>query len=198
LFRKHWSQVIQGVIFSAVQQVFSVLAIIFMATYLQTFLHVSNDRVSQLLPIGLVATVLAIFSVGYLFRKNSNLPQLMCWSLLINMIIVPVAYGLIGKQISLMGGYILLMLGHGVLGLLVPLYLTVLFPSNVRLSGVATCYNLSITSFAGFAPIIVTELIQHYNLLLFAPSGYILIFIILGLISLFWVARKKSPACCGN
>ncbi|MDQ5948600.1 MAG: hypothetical protein QG651_1094 [Pseudomonadota bacterium] len=197
LFRKHWSQVIQGMIFSAVQQVFSVLAIIFMATYLQTFLHISNDSVSQLLPIGLVVTVLAIFSAGYLWRKKSNLPQLMCWSLLINLIIVPVAYFLIGKQLSVIGGYILLMLGHGVLGLLVPLYLTALFPSNVRLSGVATCYNLSITSFAGFAPIIVTELIQHYNLLLFAPSGYILIFIILGLISLFWVARKNTVSMTG-
>ena len=68
----------------------------------------------------------------------------------------------------------------------------------MRLSGVATCYNLSITSFAGFAPIIVTELIQHYNLLLFAPSGYILIFVILGLVSLFWVARKNSALVSGN
>jgi len=121
----------------------------------------------------------------------------MCWSLLINLIIVPVAYFLIGKQLSVMGGYILLMLGHGVLGLLVPLYLTALFPSNVRLSGVATCYNLSITSFAGFAPIIVTELIQHYNLLLFAPSAYILVFILLGLLSLFWVARKNTVSMTG-
>lgn len=198
LFRKHWFQVIQGLIFSAAQQVFSVLAIIFMATYLRTFLHLTSDTVSQFLPIGLVVTVLAILGFGYFFRKMYNLPQLMCWGLMANLIIVPVAYYLIGRQISLLGGYILLMFGHSILGLLVPLYLTALFPSNVRLSGVAICYNLSITSFAGFAPLIVTELIQHYNLLVFAPSGYILVFILLGLVSLFWVSRKNSVLVQGN
>lgn len=190
LFRKHWSQVIQGVIFSAIQQVFSVLAIIFMATYMRTFLHIPNNLVGLLLPIALSATVLVIFLFGYWFRKADNVSQLMWWSLIVNLIIVPVAYYVIGQKLSLFGGYILLMIGHGLFGLLVPLYLTSLFPSNIRLSGVATCYNLSITSFAGFAPIVVTELIQHHHLMIAAPSGYIMLFIFLGALSLLWSSGK--------
>lgn len=192
LFRKNSPQVIQGIIFSAIQQVFSVLAIIFMVTYMRTFLHIPNDLVGLLLPIALSATVVAIFLFGYWFRKASDVPQLMWWSLLINIVVVPLAYYLIGQKLSLFGGYILLMLGHGLLGLLVPLYLTSLFPSNIRLSGVATCYNLSITSFAGFAPIIVTELIHRYNLVLAAPSGYIMLFLLLGLLSLLLTSKKRD------
>ncbi len=192
LFRKHWSQVIQGVIFSAIQQVFSVLAIIFMATYMRTFLHIPNNLVGLLLPIALSATVLVIFLFGYWFRKADDVPQLMWWSLIVNLIIVPVAYYVIGHKLSLFGGYILLMIGHGLFGLLVPLYLTSLFPSNIRLSGVATCYNLSITSFAGFAPIVVTELIQHHHLMIAAPSGYIMLFIFLGVLSLLWSSDKSA------
>lgn len=194
LFRKHWTQVIHGVIFSAAQQVFSVLAIIFMVTYMRTFLQIPNDKVGLLLPIALSATVIAICAFGYWFRKVNNLQQLMWWSLVVNLIIVPVSYYLIGQKLSLFGGYILLMLGHGLLGLLVPLYLTSLFPSNIRLSGVATCYNLSITSFAGFAPIIVTELIHRYNLVLAAPSAYIMLFMILGMLSLRCTSPKNVNA----
>lgn len=192
LFRKHWPQVIQGVVFSAIQQVFSVLTIIFMATYMLTFLKIPNDKVGLLLPIALSATVIAIFAFGYWFRRAKNLSRLMWWSLMVNLIIVPVSYYLIGKKLSLFGGYIFLMLGHGLLGLLVPLYLTSLFPSNIRLSGVATCYNLSITSFAGFAPIIVTELIHRYDLVLAAPSGYTMLFMLLGMLSLLWASAKKA------
>ena len=69
----------------------------------------------------------------------------MIFSLVINLLIVPLAYYLIVNQYSF-SGYILLMFGHAFIGLMIPLYLTTLFPANIQLSGVAMSYNLSVAT----------------------------------------------------
>lgn len=192
LLKNHWVQVLIGMIFSGSQQVFSVVAIIYMPTYLKTMVHLPSAEIGNLLPLALITTITTIVISGYWFSKYKNLNNLILWVLIINTLTIPLFYYLIAMQISVLVGYLLLMIVHGLVGLLVPLYITTLFPSNIRLSGVALCYNLSIISFAGFAPIIITELISKCNLLVTGPSIYIVIFMIAAALCIPWLKRQTN------
>jgi MHS family proline/betaine transporter-like MFS transporter len=75
----------------------------------------------------------------------------------------------------------------------VPLYLTSLFPSKVRLTGVALAYNLSVATVAGAAPLVVTFFIERTQQLVVSPVAYILFFMLiatLGMLRLPNVNRK--------
>jgi MHS family proline/betaine transporter-like MFS transporter len=83
-----------------------------------------------------------------------------------------------------------MMIVHGIIGLLIPLYLTMLFPANIRLSGVALCYNLSVASFGGMAPIIVTSLMKRSGLVFLSPVIYVATFFILGIMAVLFIKNK--------
>lgn len=190
LLKNHLPQVILGVFLSASQQVFSVVTIIFMPTYLHTVLNIDNTVVGALLPVGTLVTVLAIIFFGFLLNRIKDLKKLLLFVFLLNIFIVPTAYFLMVNTEYIYYGYVLLMLGHGLIALLIPLYLTTLFPSNIALSGVALSYNLSIISFAGTAPIIITLLIKKFSLITLSPVIYILIFMLISGIGI--LLNKKS------
>ncbi|MBX9597477.1 MAG: hypothetical protein K2X04_02740 [Burkholderiales bacterium] len=119
LLKNYTPQVGAGVIFSATQQVFSILAIIYMPTYLRSILQLSQDSINSMLPVALAVSVMTIAASGVVLRNLVNLPRLMMVSLLVNLLIVPLAYYLIVNQYSF-SGYILLMFGHAFIGLMIP------------------------------------------------------------------------------
>ena len=98
--------------------------------------------------------------------------------------IVSLAYYFIVNY-YLFSGYILLMFGHAFIGLMIPLYLTTLFPANIRLSGVAMSYNLSVATFGGLAPVLVTTLIKQTQAIYLVPVLYYL--------GIYY--RKYYPSC---
>lgn len=191
LLKNYTPQVGAGAIFSATQQVFSILAIIYMPTYLRSILHISQDAINSMLPVALVVSVVTIAVAGIAFRHLLNLPRLMMFSLVINLLIVPLAYYLIVNQYPF-SGYILLMFGHAFIGLMIPLYLTTLFPANIRLSGVAMSYNLSVATFGGLAPVLVTTLIKQTQAIYLTPVLYILAFIVASTILVAIFSSKNN------
>ena len=100
---------------------------------------------------------------------------------MINLIIVSLAYYFIVYYYSF-SGYILLIFKRAFIGLMIPLYLTTLFPANIRLSGVAMSYNLSVATFGGLAPVLVTTLIKQTQSVYLSPVLYILAFIVASII----------------
>ncbi|MHC5306200.1 MFS transporter [Bartonella sp. LJL80] len=74
-----------------------------------------------------------------------------------------------------------------------PALIADIFPTNVRSTGLAVSYNLSVTIFGGFAPLIATWLIQstHNNM---SPSYYVMLTVILSLISICLLARRHHTA----
>ncbi|WP_246708258.1 MFS transporter [Bartonella sp. HY038] len=64
-----------------------------------------------------------------------------------------------------------------------PALIADIFPTNVRSTGLAVSYNISVTIFGGFAPLIATWLIDktHNNL---APSFYVIATVVLSLIAI--------------
>jgi MFS family permease len=189
LIKNFKPQIIAGIFFSATQQVFSIVGIIYMPSYMNAILKLDTAYISNLLPCALIATVIIIAAVGIYFNKLQNVYKLMLTSLILNLLIVPVVFFLISSKLHIISGYIILMALHGLIGLMIPLYITLLFPTNIRLSGVALCYNVSVATFGGTAPIIITTLLKETSLIYLVPVAYILIFV--GLSILFTIATKK-------
>ncbi|AQT46230.1 MULTISPECIES: MFS transporter [Bartonella] len=73
----------------------------------------------------------------------------------------------------------------------IPALIAEIFPTNVRSTGLAVSYNLSVTIFGGFAPLIATWLIQttHNNM---SPSFYVMSTVLLSLISILLLARRHK------
>jgi len=190
LLQNFKSQIIAGIFFSATQQVFSIVGIIYMPSYLNSVLKLDTGFISNLLPCALIATVITIAITGIYFKKLQNIQKLMLASLIINLLLVPGAFFFISANIHIFSGYIALMILHGLIGLMVPLYITLLFPTNIRLSGVALCYNISVATFGGTAPIVITTLLKQTGWTYLIPTAYILMFIAVSII--FTVLNKKT------
>lgn len=73
------------------------------------------------------------------------------------------------------------MIIHGCLIFLVPLYLTTLFPTQIRLNGVAISYNLAVATLGGLA-IIITALIEKTHMIFLSPVMYIEAAVVLAII----------------
>jgi len=71
-----------------------------------------------------------------------------------------------------------------------PALLAEMFPTNIRSTGMSVSYNLGVTLFGGFAPLILTWLVARTGSLL-APSYYYMVVAIVSLIGLT-VARTKQ------
>ncbi|OLY48569.1 MFS transporter, MHS family, proline/betaine transporter [Bartonella apis] len=74
-----------------------------------------------------------------------------------------------------------------------PALIAEIFPTNVRSTGLAISYNLAVTIFGGFAPLIATWLIQttHNNM---SPSFYVMFTVLLSLISISFLAHRHQIA----
>jgi len=86
---------------------------------------------------------------------------------------------------------------EGILGIILALYfgplpalLAEMFPTNIRSTGMSVSYNLGVTLFGGFAPLILTWLIARTGSLL-APSYYYIVVAFVSLIGLT-VARTRQ------
>jgi ATP/ADP translocase len=71
--------------------------------------------------------------------------------------------------------------------------LAVLFPAEVRFSGIAASYNLSVTVLSGFAPLIATMLINSFGWIS-APIMYMAVCSAITFVATFFVSRYASIA----
>ena len=75
----------------------------------------------------------------------------------------------------------------------VPALLADIFPTKTRGTGLALSYNFAVTIFGGFAPLIVTWLIETLHNKV-APSFYVMATAAISLFSLFLLARKMKTS----
>jgi len=73
----------------------------------------------------------------------------------------------------------------------VPVLLSDIFPTGTRGTGLALTYNLSVTLFGGFAPLIVTVLIDSLHTKL-APSFYVMATAIISIVSVIALGRRMQ------
>ena len=179
LFKHHLKQIIIGTSITAIMSGLVVVSIVFMPTYLHDILKMNTDFISNIMPVVILLNIIVIYITGQIANKCSVytlLCRLLGWSLLI----IPLSYWLISiNHYTLIAGLILLALLQGIAAMLVPCFISNLFPNKIRLTGVAFCYNIGFTLFGGLAPLIITTLINTgYNIYL-APLGYLLLIVLI-------------------
>jgi MHS family proline/betaine transporter-like MFS transporter len=71
----------------------------------------------------------------------------------------------------------------------IPAMLADIFPTSIRGTGLALSYNFSVTLFGGFAPLIVTWMIEATGSKL-APSFYVMGTVLISVIAVFALGRR--------
>ncbi len=167
-----------------------IIAVIFMPTYLNEILHIDTSFISIIMPLVTLANVITIFLFGGLIQSIGVLKVFKIF-IGLSIITIGISYYMLSANFMIFIPLIALGIIEGMAAIITPLLLTYLFPANVRLTGVALCYNLGFTIFGGFAPILITYLINHSMKPYPTPAIYLYGIILLGIIG-FRVATKFS------
>ena len=75
-----------------------------------------------------------------------------------------------------------------------PAALSEIFPTGVRSTGTSLVYNGAFTLFGGFAPMILTWLIQRSGGSIYSPAWYVMLAAGVALIAIPFLGRRESPA----
>lgn len=177
LLMHHLPPVIAGIAITAIMSGLVVVAIVFMPTYLHEMLKVNNTFISYIMPLAMLCNITAIYCTG----KIANLipsQNILRGLLGLSALLIPCSFWLIsGNQGMLIAGLMILSILQGISAMIIPLLICTLFPTKIRLTGVALCYNMGFTIFGGLAPIIISSFINSgYNIYL-TPMIYLLVIV---------------------
>ena len=75
-----------------------------------------------------------------------------------------------------------------------PAALSEIFPTGVRSTGTSLVYNGAFTLFGGFAPMILTWLIQRSGGSIYSPAWYVMLAAGVALIAIPFLGQRESPA----
>ena len=163
----------------------SAYLILFMPTYAVKQLGVSASTVfTAIIATGVIQTVGAPL-VGHFSDKHGRTGMMLASAVLILLFSWPAFYLL--DLHATFGAMIAVQIGIGVASVMyyggMPALLSELFPTQTRTTGMSIAYNLAVTIFGGFAPFIITWLIQATGSKL-APSFYLMGAAVLSMIAL--------------
>ncbi len=187
LCKNYTPQLFSGIAITSIMSSLVVIALVFMPTYLHEFLYVNNLQISHLMPLVMLLNVITIFITGKFANKVSP-AKILRNLLLACIILIPLSYLCIATT-KLALGVIILGILEGVAAMIIPYLLTCLFPTKIRLTGIAMCYNIGFTIFGGLAPVIISGSIKTGAGIFQAPLIFMAIVLILCASGLFF-ARK--------
>ena len=156
----------------------------FSQSYLTQLLHYESSDVTSAFTLGITGSIVTSILTGLLADKNRDnhyTIKLMDFACLI---IVPSSLVIFYLYTTQQWLYIACLLGgitYGPISVLAAILLSTTFPTNIRYSGVAISYNVSLAIFGGLAPIIAMLLIKITNDSN-APAYYLVICALLGLV----------------
>lgn len=185
LLQHHLGKVFIGVGLVSIMATPIILVIIFMPTYLTKIVKVNADLASKAI---LIATFISVFSI-YIIGKILNSSNLMkvTYFCLVGIVVSAIAcYNMLANQLNLIFALSLFAIFQGFLVTVPPIFLSYLFPIEVRLTGVALSYNISFVLFGGLTPIVVTSIIEKTGMIYLAPVLVLLITVLFAT----WSVRK--------
>lgn len=172
-------QVLYGIALIAVMSTFVMLTLIFMPTYLEQIAGLNLNIIGHYILIAAIITIMSTYLMGILANRF-NPRKLMLLVCIMAVIISIISYTvLLANKQYILTALCLLTILQGSFAVLAPLLISYIFPTEIRLSGVALSYNLSHTLFGGMAPIIITSIIHHSGLAYAIPVCYIVITLII-------------------
>nr|WP_087043436.1 MFS transporter [Caballeronia ptereochthonis] len=149
------------------------LVLSYMPTYLSTEMGMSETASFIAATISLTAYIGLIFLMGALSDRVGRKSMLIGASILFAVLTVPLFKGLVGASFAMIVAIqvafgALLTMNDGTL----PCFLSEIFPTRVRYSGFAFCFNAANALFGGTAPLVATWLIGVTGNKL-APAWYL-------------------------
>jgi MHS family proline/betaine transporter-like MFS transporter len=184
MFQNHFKEAMLVIAFGGFTASISYINKAYLATYFQDVMKFSTNisfacvaYVSAL--IAILAPVLGYFSDKYTYRKFNKV-----------IIATIIIFYLPSFMLITSQSYINVILGLTLIAILTAailtptyVFLSDLFPAEVRYSGVGINFNLGVTIFGGFAPLVSTYLTQITGLN-YAPAFYVIMLAILYVIFL--------------
>jgi MHS family proline/betaine transporter-like MFS transporter len=168
---------------------FIIVTIVFMPTYLHQIIKIDIHLASHMMLWVLVINVITIFIVG-MFANFINPKLLLKGALLVGVALAIPSYHVVFHKVFLLPALILLGMIEGMCAALVPLLLSSIFPTNVRLTGVALSYNTCFTLVGAMAPVLITTMIHHGANPAIVPATYLIIFALVSLFSVFCIRKR--------
>lgn len=181
-------QILIGAGITGIMAAFVMLSIIFMPTYLKQIAKISNPHISSILLIATTVTVLSAYTMGAI-ANHFNPRTVMKYCLFFAIPASMISYSFISRGQNLLLAVCILTMFQGFFATLAPLILSYIFPTSIRLTGVAIAYNIGHSIFGGLAPIIVTALITTGATIFMVPMLYLIAVVIIALIALRFMVR---------
>lgn len=177
LLQHHLGKVMIGAGLVSIMATPIILAIIFMPTYLTKIVKADPTAVSQAVLIATFISVASIYIMGKLLNTQ-NLFKLSYISLVGLLLSAVICYSMIAMNLNLIIALAIFAVFQGFLVTIPPIFLSHLFPIEVRLTGVALSYNISFVLFGGVTPIVVTSMIEKTGMIYFTPVLVLLVSIL--------------------
>ena len=177
LLQHHLGKVLIGVGLVSIMATPIILVIVFMPTYLTKIVKVDAKVVSHAILVATFASVASTYIMGKLINVTNLLK--VTYSCLVGIFISAiVCYSMIALHQSLVIALVVFAIFQGFLVTIPPIFLSYLFPIEVRLTGVALSYNLSFVLFGGLTPIVVTTIIEKSGMIYVSPILVLLVTIV--------------------
>lgn len=187
VLRSHFGRVIIGAGLVSIMATPIILLIIFMPTYLIKLVKIDAKLAGDAVLMASIISVLSVYFTGILAQKY-DLYKLMRNALVGLLITGVICYSTISsKSMLILIGLGMFAIFQGALVTLPAIAISYLFPTNIRLTGVALAYNLSFVIFGGLTPIIITFIISKTGWLYLAPITVLSI----ATLYAYWALRKS-------
>lgn len=182
VIRKYPMQALYSVGIISIMAAFVMLGLIFMPTYLKEIAGIDLTKFSNYMLIAAFITVISVYIMGIIANKFD--PRRVM--IIVAVLAIPasyISYTLITHHTFILLALSIITVFQGFFATLSPLLISYIFPTEVRLSGIALSYNISHTVFGGMAPIVITSLIHYTNLSATVPIIYISVVAMLVILS---------------
>ncbi len=192
LIRHHFEKVILGVGLVAIMGTPIILLVIFLPSYLIKIVKIVPTIASEVVLFSAIIGIISTYTMGVI-AKRYNLYKLIRNCLWLILICGGLCYYLMANQYNLMLAVFLFAVFQGSLVALIPVILSDIFPTNIRLSGVALSYNISFVIFGGLTPIIITILIQKTGAIFLVPFICLAVTVFVSMCALIYSRKYMNP-----